>query len=137
MEPDRGGMRALLAGKLTPPARIYASNRASGRTIPAASVDGIEEWSSGPAAERVECGLVRYWIVRRHPADHASCPTGAIMKVRFGVSVISGTAFPHRRDPEKICGMGRVIYGSRGEFIGAHGTRFLRGGPYFRPTPLW
>ena len=31
------------------------------------------------------------------------------MKVRFGVSAISGTAFPHRRDLDKFAGLMRII----------------------------
>jgi hypothetical protein len=31
------------------------------------------------------------------------------MKVRFGVSVLSGTAFPHRRDLDKFAELIRII----------------------------
>ena len=36
------------------------------------------------------------------------------MKVRFGVSVLSGTAFPHRRDLDKLAELIRIIDGSGG-----------------------
>src|SRR5438477_11632828 len=71
-------------------------------------------------------------IVRRHPADHASCPTGAIMKVRFGVSVLSGTAFPHRRDLDKFAELIRIIDGSGVELIGTNDTSFIGGDAFVR-----
>ena len=43
------------------------------------------------------------------------------MKVRFGVSVISGTAFPHRRDLDKLAELIRIIDGSGIELIATPG----------------
>ena len=40
------------------------------------------------------------------------------MKVRFGMSVTSGTAFPHRRDLDKFAELIRIIDGSGVELIG-------------------
>ena len=44
------------------------------------------------------------------------------MKVRFGVSVISGTAFPHRRELDKFAELIRIIDGSGVELIGINDT---------------
>jgi hypothetical protein len=41
------------------------------------------------------------------------------MKVRFDVSVLSGTAFPHRRDLDKFAELIRIIDGSGVELIGS------------------
>jgi hypothetical protein len=46
------------------------------------------------------------------------------MKVRFGVSVISGTAFPHRRDLDKLAELIRIIDGSGIELIATNDTSF-------------
>src|SRR4051794_8617623 len=56
------------------------------------------------------------------------------MKVRFGVSVISGTAFPHRRDLDKFAGLVRIIDGSGVELIGTNDTSFIGGDAYVRAT---
>jgi hypothetical protein len=47
------------------------------------------------------------------------------MKVRFGVSVLSGTAFPQRRDLEKFAELIRIIDGSGAELIGTNDTSFM------------
>jgi 5,10-methylenetetrahydromethanopterin reductase len=56
------------------------------------------------------------------------------MKVRFGVSVSSGTAFPHRRDIEKFADLIRIIDGSGVELIGTNDTSFISGDAYVRAT---
>ncbi|MGA3004030.1 MAG: LLM class flavin-dependent oxidoreductase [Acetobacteraceae bacterium] len=56
------------------------------------------------------------------------------MKVRFGVSVLSGTAFPHRRDLEKFAELVRIIDGSGVELIGTNDTSFIGGDAYVRAT---
>src|SRR3954447_7190805 len=56
------------------------------------------------------------------------------MKVRFGVSVLSGTAFPHRRDREKFAELVRIIDGSGVELIGTNDTSFIGGDAYVRAT---
>src|SRR5580704_3616406 len=64
-----------------------------------------------------------------------SCrPEGERMKVRFGVSVLSGTAFPHRRDLEKFAELVRIIDGSGVELIGTNDTSFIGGDAYVRAT---
>src|ERR1700692_693236 len=59
---------------------------------------------------------------------------GEMMKVRFGVSVISGTAFPHRRDLDKFAELVRIIDGTGVELIGTHDTSFIGGDAYVRAT---
>ena len=49
------------------------------------------------------------------------------MKVRFGVSVISGTAFPHRQGLDKFAELVRIIDGSGVELIGTNDTSFIGG----------
>jgi 5,10-methylenetetrahydromethanopterin reductase len=56
------------------------------------------------------------------------------MKVRFGVSVLSGTAFPNRRDLGKFAELIRVIDGSGVELIGTNDTSFIGGDAYVRAT---
>ena len=56
------------------------------------------------------------------------------MKVRFGVSVISGTAFTHRRDLDKFAELVRIIDGSGVELIGTNDTSFIGGDAYVRAT---
>jgi alkanesulfonate monooxygenase SsuD/methylene tetrahydromethanopterin reductase-like flavin-dependent oxidoreductase (luciferase family) len=56
------------------------------------------------------------------------------MKVRFGVSVLSGTAFPHRRDLDKFAELIRIIDGSGVELIGTNDTSFIGGDAYVRAT---
>ncbi len=56
------------------------------------------------------------------------------MKVRFGVSVLSGTAFPHRRDLEKLAELVRIIDDSGVELIGTNDTSFIAGDAYVRAT---
>ena len=56
------------------------------------------------------------------------------MKVRFGVSVLSGTAFPHRRDLAKFAELIRIIDGSGVELIGTNDTSFIGGDAYVRAT---
>jgi alkanesulfonate monooxygenase SsuD/methylene tetrahydromethanopterin reductase-like flavin-dependent oxidoreductase (luciferase family) len=56
------------------------------------------------------------------------------MKVRFGVSVISGTAFPHRRDLDKLAELIRIIDGSGIELIATNDTSFIGGDAYVRAT---
>ena len=56
------------------------------------------------------------------------------MKVRFGMSVISGTAFPHRRDLDKFAELIRIIDGSGVELIGTNDTSFIGGDAYVRAT---
>jgi alkanesulfonate monooxygenase SsuD/methylene tetrahydromethanopterin reductase-like flavin-dependent oxidoreductase (luciferase family) len=56
------------------------------------------------------------------------------MKVRFGVSVLSGTAFPHRRDLDKSAELIRIIDGSGVELIGTNDTSFIGGDAYVRAT---
>ncbi len=56
------------------------------------------------------------------------------MKVRFGVSVLSGTAFPHRRDLEKFAELVKIIDGSGVELIGTNDTSFIGGDAYVRAT---
>ncbi len=56
------------------------------------------------------------------------------MKVRFGVSVLSGTAFPHRRDLEKLAELVKIIDGSGVELIGTNDTSFIGGDAYVRTT---
>ena len=56
------------------------------------------------------------------------------MKVRFGVSVISGTAFPHRHDLDKFAELVRIIDGSGVELIGTNDTSFIGGDAYVRAT---
>src|SRR3954454_24184726 len=56
------------------------------------------------------------------------------MKVRFGVSVLSGTAFPHRRDVDKFAELIRIIDESGVELIGTNDTSFIGGDAYVRST---
>ncbi len=56
------------------------------------------------------------------------------MKVRFGVSVLSGTAFPHRRDLDKFAELIRIIDDSGVELIGTNDTSFIGGDAYVRAT---
>ena len=56
------------------------------------------------------------------------------MKVRFGVSVSSGTAFPHRRDLDRFTELVRIIDGSGVELIGTNDTGFISGDAYIRAT---
>lgn len=56
------------------------------------------------------------------------------MKVRFGVSVSSGTAFPDRRDLEKLAELIRIIDDAGVELIGANDTSFISGDAYVRAT---
>src|ERR1700684_912758 len=56
------------------------------------------------------------------------------MKVRFGVSVLSGTAFPHRRHLDKFAELVRIIDGSGVELIGTNDTSFIGGDAYVRAT---
>jgi 5,10-methylenetetrahydromethanopterin reductase len=56
------------------------------------------------------------------------------MKVRFGVSVLSGTALPHRRDMDKLAELVRIIDGSGVELIGTNDTSFISGDAYVRAT---
>lgn len=56
------------------------------------------------------------------------------MKVRFGVSVLSGTAFPRRRDLDKFAELIRIIDGSGVELIGTNDTSFIGGDAYVRAT---
>jgi hypothetical protein len=56
------------------------------------------------------------------------------MTVRFGVSVLSGTAFPHRRDLDKFAELVRIIDGSGVELIGTNDTSFIGGDAYVRAT---
>jgi alkanesulfonate monooxygenase SsuD/methylene tetrahydromethanopterin reductase-like flavin-dependent oxidoreductase (luciferase family) len=56
------------------------------------------------------------------------------MKVRFGVSVSSGTAFPHRRDLDKFAELVRIIDESGVELIGTNDTGFISGDAYVRAT---
>jgi alkanesulfonate monooxygenase SsuD/methylene tetrahydromethanopterin reductase-like flavin-dependent oxidoreductase (luciferase family) len=56
------------------------------------------------------------------------------MKVRFGVSVLSGTAFPHGRDLEKFAELIRIIDASGVELIGTNDTSFIGGDAYVRAT---
>lgn len=56
------------------------------------------------------------------------------MKVRFAVSVLSGTAFPHRRDLEKLGELVRIIDDSGVELIGTNDTSFIGGDAYVRAT---
>ena len=57
-----------------------------------------------------------------------------IVRVRFGVSVSSGTAFPHRRDLDKLAELVRIIDGSGVELIGTNDTSFIGGDAYVRAT---
>lgn len=56
------------------------------------------------------------------------------MKVRFAVSVLSGTAFPHRRDLEKLTELVRIIDDSGVELIATNDTSFIGGDAYVRAT---
>ena len=56
------------------------------------------------------------------------------MVVRFGVSVLTGTAFPQRRDLEKFAELVRIIDGSGVELIGTNDTSFIGGDAYVRAT---
>src|SRR4051794_23103976 len=56
------------------------------------------------------------------------------MRVRFGVSVLSGTAFPHRRDLDRFAELIRIIDGSGVELIGTNDTSFIGGDAYVRAT---
>src|ERR1700680_3572160 len=56
------------------------------------------------------------------------------MKVRFGVSVLSSTAFPHRRHLDKFAELVRIIDGSGVELIGTNDTSFIGGDAYVRAT---
>jgi 5,10-methylenetetrahydromethanopterin reductase len=56
------------------------------------------------------------------------------MKVRFGVSVLGSTAFPHRRDLDKFAELVRIIDGSGVEMIGTNDTSFIGGDAYVRAT---
>ncbi len=56
------------------------------------------------------------------------------MKVRFGVSVLSGTAFPHRRDLEKFAELVGIIDRSGVELIGTNDTSFIGGDAFVRAT---
>jgi 5,10-methylenetetrahydromethanopterin reductase len=58
------------------------------------------------------------------------------MKVRFGVSVLGGAAFPHRRDLDKIAELVRIIDGSGVELIATNDTSFIGGDAYVRATIL-
>jgi 5,10-methylenetetrahydromethanopterin reductase len=61
-------------------------------------------------------------------------PEGEKMKVRFGVSVLSSTPFPHRRDLDKFAELIRIIDGSGVELIGTNDTSFIGGDAYVRAT---
>jgi hypothetical protein len=56
------------------------------------------------------------------------------MKVRFGVSVLSRTAFPHRRGLEKFAELIRIIDASGVELIGTNDTSFIGGDACVRAT---
>lgn len=56
------------------------------------------------------------------------------MKVRFAVSVLSGSAFPHRRDLEKFAELVGIIDDSGVEMIGTYDTSFIGGDAYVRAT---
>ncbi|MGE0419218.1 MAG: LLM class flavin-dependent oxidoreductase [Acetobacteraceae bacterium] len=56
------------------------------------------------------------------------------MTVRFGVSVLSGSPFPHRRDLEKLTELVRIIDDSGVELIGTNDTSFIGGDAYVRAT---
>jgi alkanesulfonate monooxygenase SsuD/methylene tetrahydromethanopterin reductase-like flavin-dependent oxidoreductase (luciferase family) len=56
------------------------------------------------------------------------------MKVRFGVLVSSGNAFPHRDDLSKFRDLIRVIDGAGVEMIGTYDTSFIGGDAYVRAT---
>ena len=56
------------------------------------------------------------------------------MRVRFGVSMLSGIAFPHRRDLEKTAELVRIIDDSGVEFISTNDTSFIGGDAYVRAT---
>src|SRR3954469_24877894 len=56
------------------------------------------------------------------------------MQVRFGVSVLSGTAFPHRRDLDRFAELIRIIDGAGVELIGTNDTSFSGGDAYVRPA---
>lgn len=56
------------------------------------------------------------------------------MQVRFGVSVLGATAFPHRRDLGKFADLVRIIDGSGVELIGTNDTSFIGGDAYVRAT---
>src|SRR6202051_5070874 len=57
-----------------------------------------------------------------------------MMKGRFGVSVLSGTAFSHRRDLDRFAELVRIIDGSGVELIGTNDTSFIGGDAYVRAT---
>jgi 5,10-methylenetetrahydromethanopterin reductase len=57
-----------------------------------------------------------------------------MMKVRFGVSVLSGTAFSHRQDLDRFAELVRIIDGSGVELIGTNDTSFIGGDAYVRAT---
>src|ERR1700682_3491254 len=56
------------------------------------------------------------------------------MKVRFGVSVLSGKGFPDGRDLDKFAELIRIIDGSGVELIGTNDTSFIGGDAYVRAT---
>jgi 5,10-methylenetetrahydromethanopterin reductase len=56
------------------------------------------------------------------------------MTVRFGVSVLSSSPFPHRRDLEKFTELVRIIDDSGVEYIGTNDTSFIGGDAYVRAT---
>ncbi len=56
------------------------------------------------------------------------------MKVRFGVMVSSGPAFPHRVDLEKLAELIKVIDGCGVDMIGTYDTSFIGGDAYVRAT---
>src|SRR3984957_14897329 len=68
-----------------------------------------------------------------HPGGRCR-PKGNTMKVRFGVSVLGSTAFPHRRDLDKFAELVRIIDGSGAELIGTNDTSFIGGDAYVRAT---
>lgn len=59
---------------------------------------------------------------------------GESLKVRFGMSVSSGAAFPHRRDLNKLAELVRIIDGSGVELIATNDTSFIGGDAYVRAT---
>lgn len=56
------------------------------------------------------------------------------MKVRFGVLVSGGSAFPHRADQEKLAELVRIIDDCGIEMIGTYDTSFIGGDAYVRAT---
>src|SRR6476659_7757496 len=98
MEPDRGGMRALLAANLP---RRHAF---TARTEHLAGLSRQPQLRSrnAEAGPLPRASIAAAGGVPTPSPGSCRCPTGEIMKVRFGVSIISGTAFPHRRGLEKF-----------------------------------